>query len=133
MGDSTVLSAALTLPPTSELADPLQQPVPEDTRTSFPQDVDAPLDQRRVLFCEFFAGRGALTAAVSAAGVPTREADEVTSGGVDFAQEAEVTALMKELQALAASGLVSSSSKSASLLLPSSPCSRLPSRTSSTS
>ena len=63
------------------------------------------LDDRRCLFCEFFAGRGSLTFAVEAAGVPARSPDDLASGGVDFSDKKAVDELRTELGELSASGV----------------------------
>ena len=63
------------------------------------------LDSKRFLFCEFFAGEGALTAVVTAAGVPVRSPDDLASGGIDFSDKSAVDALRREFEELAASGV----------------------------
>ena len=63
------------------------------------------LDGSRCLFCEFFAGKGSLTYAVEAAGVPARSPEDLASGGTDFADKKAVDKLRVELGELAASGV----------------------------
>ena len=63
---------------------------------------DVPLDH--CLFCEFFAGSAVLSAAVSAAGVPVRPADDVATGGSDLRWKASVDELKAELAERSASG-----------------------------
>ena len=60
--------------------------------------------QKRVLFCEFFAGTGALTDAVRAVGIDCRDPDEFESGGVDFDQVQQVGGLKDELRSLSSQG-----------------------------
>ena len=68
--------------------------------------VEAPvLDTKRFLFCEFFAGVGALTSAVSTAGVPVRPPEDLAVGGIDFSDKSAVDALRREFEELAASGV----------------------------
>ena len=49
-----------------------------------PPEVDLALDPKRFLFCEFFAGVGALTSAVSAAGVPVRPPEDLAVAASTF-------------------------------------------------
>ena len=63
------------------------------------------LDTKRFLFCEFFAGEGALTSAVTAAGVPARSPEDLAGGGVDFSDKSAVDALRPEFEELSASGV----------------------------
>ena len=70
-----------------------------------PPDSEDALDSRRFLFCEFFAGAGALTSAVSAAGVPVRSPEDLAGGGIDFLDKSAVDALRDEFSQLATSGV----------------------------
>ena len=63
------------------------------------------LDGSRCMFCEFFAGKGSLTRAVEAAGVPVRSPEDLAAGGTDFSNKEAVDMLRLELGELAASGV----------------------------
>ena len=63
------------------------------------------LDPQRCLFCEFFAGEGALTSAMSKAGVPVRFPDDLAGGGTDFQDKHAVDELRRELGEVVASGV----------------------------
>ena len=63
-----------------------RQRLGDDPHEEVPPDSEAALDPRRFLFCEFFAGEGALTSAVSAAGVPVRSPEDLAGGGIDFSE-----------------------------------------------
>jgi hypothetical protein len=63
------------------------------------------LDPQRYLFCEFFAGEGALTSAMSKAGVPVRSPDDLAGGGTDFQDKQAVDEVRRELGALVTSGV----------------------------
>ena len=58
-----------------------------------------------VWFAEFFAGTAVLSQAIRAAGIPTRQPDDLASGGTDFGDPKAVARLRLELQRVHDSGV----------------------------
>ena len=86
--------------------DPLDDADKLDTDALEKMEVDETVYENieHTLFCEFFAGGGVLTEAVSGAGVPVAPPDEVTDGGTDFTDDSAMEKLRGWFSGLAADG-----------------------------
>ena len=72
---------------------PHKHDIPEDNNDSDNTGVET------LLFVEFFAGSGNLSAAVAAMGIETAEPQDILHGGIDFTDENEVMSAWADLQA----------------------------------
>ena len=75
MAESWGDSAELSAPPSGPVGDDSKRLRLADPDVPEIEEVNAPLNEARYLFCEFFSGEGPLTPAIVEAGVPARPLD----------------------------------------------------------